>query len=289
MGIKIRTIEKNEYPSFTATADYIVDNCFSNGLVLLAETETGAPMGVLATKTAMMFQEVSYIFVKPVFRNRGIATALFAKLIELSPDVTLRIKEQHPFKDALEAIVKKFALEYDYSACSYISDVQASAGVHQALYEKRYKRIFDRLLSRGHTLKRFEECEDVVKKIGDLVGTEFEYNTNPMLFSNYDPKYSYCLFKGDQPIAFSFIETAGNMAVFHLLSRAEHSTPGAFLLPLVQTFTDLVIDGFWKLSFIIYTDNDRMRALSDNDFITHYVNKIQPFKVYSKKTFIHTR
>jgi hypothetical protein len=289
VGIKIRTIEKNEYPSFTATADYIADTCFSNGMVLLAETETGIPMGVLATKTTMMFQEVSYIFVKPIFRRRGIATALFAKLIELSPDITIRIKDQHPFREALDALVKKYALEYDYSACSYIADVKDNADLHQDMYEKRYKRIFDRFLSRGYVLKRFEECENVVKRIGELVGTEFEYNTNPMLFSNYDPRYSYCLLRDNQPLAFSLIETVGDMAVFHLLSRAEHSAPGAFLLPLAQTFTDLVADGFWKVSFVIYSDNDRMRALSDTNFITHYVNKVQPFKVFSKKTFLHPR
>ena len=287
MGIKIRTIEKNEYPSFTATADYIAGICFSNGLVLLAETENGIPMGVLAAKKAMMFQEVSYIFVKPIFRNRGIATELFAKLIELSPNVTIRIKDYHPFKEALNALVIKFALEYDYSAYSYIADVKAKADVHQALYESRYKRIIDRLLSRGYVLKRFEECENIVKRIGELVGTEFEYSTNPLLFSNYDPRYSYCLFKNDQPIAFSLIETVGNMAVFHLLSRAKHSVSGAFLLPLFQTFTDLLADSFWKISFVVYHDNDRMRALSDNDFITQYVDKVQPFKVYSKKTFLH--
>jgi GNAT superfamily N-acetyltransferase len=289
VGIKIRAIEKNEYPSFTATADYIAGICFSNGLVLLAETENGFPMGVLAAKKAMMFQEVSYIFVKPIFRNRGIATELFAKLIELSQNVTIRIKDDHPFKEALHALVVKFALEYDYSACSYIADVKAKADVHQALYESRYKRIIDRLLSRGYVLKRFEECENVVKRIGELVGTEFEYNTNPMLFSNYDPRYSYCLLRDNQPLAFSLIETVGDMAVFHLLSRAEHSAPGAFLLPLAQTFTDLVADGFWKVSFVIYSDNDRMRALSDTNLITHYVNKVQPFKVFSKKTFLHPR
>ena len=48
MGIKIRTIEKNEYPSFTATADYIAGICFSNGLVLLAETENGIAASVQA-------------------------------------------------------------------------------------------------------------------------------------------------------------------------------------------------------------------------------------------------
>ena len=142
-------------------------------------------------------------------------------------------------------------------------------------------------LSIADTNQKLDECENIVKRIGELVGTEFEYNTNPLLFSNYDPRYSYCLFKNDQPIAFSLIETVGNMAVFHLLSRAKHSVSGAFLLPLFQTFTDLLADSFWKISFVVYHDNDRMRALSDNDFITQYVDKVQPFKVYSKKTFLH--
>ena len=93
MGITIRQIEQCEYPSFTATADYIADTCFADGIVLLAETETGFPMGVLAAKRAMMFQEISYVFVKPLFRSRGIASALFARLFELSPDVTFRIKD----------------------------------------------------------------------------------------------------------------------------------------------------------------------------------------------------
>ena len=43
MGLKIRKIEKNEYPSFAPTADKIAEMCFSAeyGVMLMAETETG--------------------------------------------------------------------------------------------------------------------------------------------------------------------------------------------------------------------------------------------------------
>jgi hypothetical protein len=85
------------------------------------------------------------------------------------------------------------------------------------------------------------------------------------------------------PVSLSFINTSGDTAVFHLLSRAKHSPPGAFLCPLVQTYTDLIADGFRTLTFTVFTNNGKMRALSDNDFIAEYVNKVRHYSTYTEK------
>ena len=288
MGLKIRKIEKNEYPSFAPTADKIAEMCFSAeyGVMLMAETETGYPIGYVAARENLIVTELMYIYIKPLFRGRGIATELFSQLMEFSRNpVSICVYDDHPQKEILLAFVRKFELEHNFSASTYISEVQKCVQVHEKFCENRYKRISDFIFKRGCTLRRFDECgEGLVDLLSDMVGEEFAYNTNPALYSSYDGRYSYCLFdKNEVPVAFSFIHTNGDTAVFHLLSRAKHSPPGAFLCPLVRTYTDFIAGGIRTVTFTVYTNNSKMRALSDNDFIAEYVNKVRHYSTYTEK------
>ena len=208
MGLVIRQIGEDEYPSFTNTVDEIAKNCFSSGIVLLAETETGYPMGFLAAKKNIAVINVVYVYVKPLFRRRGIGTALFGEIVARQDNVAASIRHGSSLEEAQHAFLKKFHFHYDFSYATYLSFAQECKELHREMWEKSYKKIFSRLLTRGCVLKRFEECEeDIVSRIGDMVGDEFAYNTNPGLYHSYSTKYSYCLFKNDVPIAFSLIET----------------------------------------------------------------------------------
>ena len=53
MDFSIKEISESEYPSFTATTDYIAQICFHDGLVLLAQTATGKPVGMLAARNGL--------------------------------------------------------------------------------------------------------------------------------------------------------------------------------------------------------------------------------------------
>lgn len=288
MDLKIREITKNEYPSFSPISDRIAHLCFSNtaGILLLAETETGCPIGYISAYITAYVTGVSYIFVRPLFRGRGVGAALFEKLIEVSEKpVSIDVVEGHPRKNILDALVKRFGLEVYLSASNYFVDMQEVASVHKRVCETRMNRIIDRLFAKGHTLKTFRECgREITDRLSDLIGKEFEGNTNPRLFKDYDDRYSFCLFKGDRPVAYSLVETNGEVAIFHLLSRAEHSYPGAFLVPLEKSFSALLDAGYKTLTFTVYKDNKKMRALSDFDFITEYVNRTRNYVSYVEPT-----
>ena len=291
MELIIRKITETEYPSFSPISDQIAHICFSNstGILLLAETEGGCPVGYIAGYDTGRVIAVSYIFVRPLFRGRGVATALLEKMMDISSNaVSMDVIEGHPKEAVLAALVKRFDMEVNFSASNYFVDVEKAAPVHQKVYETKLKRVMDYLFARGHTLKTFRECgPGIINQLSDLVGAEFEGNTNPRYFPDYDDRYSYCLFHGDRPVAFSLIETNGDVAVFHLLSRAEHSFPGVFVVPLCQTFTDLIAAGYKTVTFTVYKDNNKMRALSDVNFITEYVDHVRHYVAYNSKTDRH--
>ena len=288
MDLIIKQISKSEYPSFSPVSDQIAELCLDNptGILLLAETESGCPMGYIAAYGTARITDVSYVFVRPLLRGRGIATALFEKLMEVSEKpVSINVIEGHPYMDALYALVKKFDFKVQFSASNYFVDMEKAVSVHKKVCETRLNRIIYHLFKRGHTLKTFRECgEDISDRLSDLIGAEFEGNTNPRLFKDYDDRYSYCLFRGERPVAYSLIETKGDVAMFHLLSRAQHSYPGAFVAPLTQSFSDLIAAGYKTLTFTVYKDNQKMRALSDFDFITEYVSRIRNYVSYVEPT-----
>ena len=292
MDLMIRKITEAEYPSFSPISDQIAHLCFSRptGILLLAETEGGCPVGYIAGYNTGRVTDVSYIFVRPLFRGKGIAGALLEKMMDISPSaVSLDVIEGHPQEAVLAALVKKFDMEVNFSASNYFVDVEKAAPVHQKTYETKLKRVMDYLFARGHTLKTFRECgPGIINQLSNLVGAEFQGNTNPRLFGDYDDRYSYCLFRGDRPVALSLIETNGDVAMFHLLSRAGHSYPGVFAVPLCQTFTDLVAAGYKTVTFTVYKDNTKMRALSDVNFITEYVDHVRHYVAYIEKTDRHS-
>lgn len=291
MELVIRKITETEYPSFSPISDQIAHLCFSNstGILLLAETEMGCPVGFIAAYNTGRVTDVSYIFVRPLFRGKGIAGALLKKMMDFSTNpVSIDVIEGHPREEVLAALVKRFDMEVNFSASNYFVDMEKAAPVHQKIYETKAKRVEDYLFARGHTLKTFRECgPGIINQLSDLVGPEFEGNTNPRYFPDYDDRYSYCLFHKDRPVAFSLIETNGDVAVFHLLSKAAHSYPGAFVAPLAQTFSDLIAAGYKTVTFTVYKDNQRMRALSDVNFITEYVDHVRHYVAYIEKTDRH--
>ncbi|MBR4287936.1 MAG: GNAT family N-acetyltransferase [Clostridia bacterium] len=288
MGLIIKQIPKNEYPSFSPVSDQIAELCFDNptGILLLAETESGCPVGYISGYNTGRVTDVSYIFVRPLFRGRGIANELLEKMMDVSPNpVCIDVIEGHPKEDVLSALVKRFDMEVNFSASNYFVDMEKAVPVHKKVCETRVNRIIDHLFKKGHTLKTFRECgEDIADRLSDLIGAEFEGNTNPRLFKEYDGRYSYCLFRGERPVAYSLIETKGDVAMFHLLSRAQHSYPGAFVVPLAQSFSDLIAAGYKTLTFTVYKNNQKMRALSDFDFINEYVSRIRNYVSYVEKT-----
>ena len=284
MDLVIKKITKNESPSFTPVSDRIAELCFStpSGVLLLAEPESGCPVGSISAYTTPLATDVSYIFVRPLFRRKGIANALVQKLMDIAEKpVSINVIEGHPNREALAALVKKFGFYADFSASNYFVDMEKAAPVHKKVCEARVNRVIDHLFARGHTLKTFRECgEGITDKLSDLIGEEFQGNTNPRLFDDYDDRYSYCLFRGERPVAYSMIETNGDVAVFHLLSRAKHSYPGAFVAPLNKSFSELLDAGYKTLTFTVYKNNDKMRALSDFDFITEYVSRVRHYVSY---------
>ena len=288
MELVIERITKNEYPSFSPISDQIAHLCFNRptGTLLLAKTESGIPLGYIAAYTTAFATDVSYIFVRPLFRRQGIAKALLKKLMELAEKpVSISVIEGHPQKEVMAALVKEFGFHVYFSASNYFVDVEKAAPVHQKFCEDKLNRIIYHLYAKGHTLKSFRECgKDITDRLSDLIGEEFEGNTNPRLFRDYDDRYSYCLFKGERPVAYSLIETSGDVAMFHLLSRARHSYPGAFVIPLWKTFSELIDAGYQTVTFTVYKDNKKMRALSDFDFITEYVNRVRHYVVYIEQT-----
>ena len=288
MELVIRKITETEYPSFSPISDQIAHLCLSRptGILLLAETEGGCPVGYIAGYNTGRVTGISYIFVRPLFRGKGIANALLEKMMDISQNpISIDVIEGHPKEDVLAALVKRFDMEVNFSASNYFVDVEKAAPVHQKVYETKLKRVMAYLFARGHTLKTFRECgPEIINQLSDLVGAEFQGNTNPRLFGDYDDRYSYCLFREDRPVAFSLIETSGDVAVFHLLSRAEHSIPGVFAVPLYQTFTDLIEAGYKTVTFTVYKDNKKMRALSDANFITEYVDHVRHYVAYIEKT-----
>ena len=283
----VKEITESEYPGFSVISDQIAQLCFDNptGILLLAETPSGCPVGFIAAYNPGRVTGVSYIFVRPLFRGKGIASALLGKLMDISQNpVSMDVIEGHPSENVLAALVKRFDMEVNFSASNYFVDVEKATPVHQKTYETKVKRVMDYLFARGHTLKTFQECgPGIINQLSDLVGAEFEGNTNPRYFPDYDDRYSYCLFHGDRPVAFSLIETNGDVAVFHLLSRAAHSYPGVFAVPLHQTFTDLIEAGYKTVTFTVYKDNKKMRALSDMNFITEYVDRVRHYVAYIEK------
>lgn len=291
MELVIRKITETEYPSFSPISDQIAHLCFShdNGILLLAETQSGCPVGYISAYANAHVTDVSYIFVRPLFRGRGVAKNLMKQLMDIAEKpVSINVIEGHPFEDALAALVKRFAFEVYFSASNYFVDVKKAAPVHQKFYETKLNRILDHIFERGHTLKTFRECgEGIVNQLSDLIGEEFEGNTNPRLFDGYDDRYSYCLFHKERPVAYSLIETNGDVAMIHLLSRARHSYPGVFAVPLYQTFTDLIAAGYKTVTFTVYKGNQKMRVLSDFGFITDYVSRVRHYVAYIEPTDKH--
>lgn len=284
MDFVIRKITETEYPGFSPISDQIAHLCFSrdNGILLLAENQSGCPVGYIAAYTNEYVADVSYIFVRPLFRGIGVAKNLMKQLMDIAEKpVSINVIEGHPFEDALAALVKRFEFDVYFSASNYFVDVEKATPVHQKFYETKLNRILDHIFARGHTLKTFRECgEGIATQLSDLIGEEFEGNTNPRLFDGYDDRYSYCLFRKERPVAYSLIETNGDVAMIHLLSRARHSYPGVFAVPLYQTFTDLIAAGYKTVTFTVYKDNKKMRALSDFGFITDYVSRVRHYVAY---------
>ena len=291
MQVAIRKISEKEYPSFSPISDRIAHLCFSRptGTLLLAESESGCPVGFIAVYTNEFVADVSYIFVRPLFRQRGVATALMKALMAAAKKpVSINVIEGHPQRAALAALVARLDFEVCFSASNYFVDVEKAAPVHRSFCEDRLNRLLRRVFERGHTLKSFRECGDGIRKrLSDLIGAEFEGNTNPALFGSYDDRYSYCLFHGDRPVAYSLIETDGDVAMFHLLSRARHSFPGVFAVPLWRSFSDLLDAGYKTVTFTVYKNNERMRALSDIDFISEYVSRVRHYLAYIEKANGH--
>ena len=71
----IRKITETEYPGFSPISDQIARLCFSrnNGILLLAENQSGCPVGYIAAYANEYVADVSYIFVRPLFRGNGVA------------------------------------------------------------------------------------------------------------------------------------------------------------------------------------------------------------------------
>ena len=284
MEYTVKQISKSEYPSFTASADLFAEKAFQKGCVFLAQTEDGRPVGMLAAKPGVAVLHVSYIYVKPFRRNQGIAKKLLQALQEsTSTAIRICVREGHPCEQALQRLVQHFRMEEDDVIRSFICGMEEpwAKELHKKLWDERYERIFQRFFDRGYQLKSFEKSgKNIIHTLTELVGEEFEYNTNPGMYSNVNREYSYCLFQNGVPKAFSLIETKDGVAKMHLLSRARSSAPGSFLLPLVQSYTALQDAGYEKIVFIVYDNNTPMLSLLTDGFLKPYIAETKTQRYY---------
>ena len=282
--------------SLPRLADYYAQRCSEseNRYILCAFTD-GIPCGTLFCG---QFEEcpacIIYTAVLEDYRRSGVCTKLLDEALSHFKalgfeKVQVSNTMELPHGTVMDTLLKKKGFNEVSKVINIVNHYNSDtiAEYHEFM-EQRGNRIIERLLSRGCSLKSFNEAtsQELALLESDM-GTKYPSDLNP--FTEREriiDDISFIVLKGDHPIAFCaltlFDDREDTLLVSKMASSSDYMNTAAALCALMKSLETSLKGERYTRAVFSYNDNNINKAsLNSYGFTLFKGHKISETKIYS--------